>query len=108
MAFSRLFGKSKREVPSPTDNLETTEKDDTVIVNTRSSLYPAVGSPGQGHGQGMYPGINQAAIEGLPYQLPHRPAPAPVVSEQFQNMSIRQDSTGWQPLQGIQFTLNSR
>ena len=108
MAFSRLFGKSKREVPSPTDNLETTEKDDTVIVNTpqSSSLYPAVNSPGQG--QGLYPGINQAAIEGLPYQLPHRPAPAPVVSEQLQNMSIRQDSTGWQPLQGVQFTLNSR
>ena len=107
MAFSRLFGKGKRDVSSPTEHLETTEKDDTVIVNTpqSSSLYPAVNSPGQG--QGMYPGINQAAIEGLPYQLPHRPAPAPV-SEQFQNMSIRQDSTGWQPLQGVQFTLNSR
>ena len=94
MAFSRLFGKSKREVPSPTENLETTEKDDTVIVS--NSLYPAV---------------NQQAVEALPYQLPSRTAPAApaVASEQFQNMSIRQDSTGhWTPLQGIKFTLNSR
>ena len=61
MAFSRLFGKSKREVPSPTDHLETTEKDDTVIVSQNNSLYPAVRPA---------PGI--PAVENLPYQLPNR------------------------------------
>ena len=63
MAFSRLFGKSKREVPSPTDHLETTEKDDTVIVTQNNSLYPAVRSA---------PNPNIPGVESLPYQLPYR------------------------------------
>ena len=46
-------------------------------------------------------------LTGLPYQLPGRAGPV-VAQEQLQAMSIRQDSSGWTPLQGIHFTLNSR
>ena len=92
MAFSRLFGKGKREVPSPTEQLETTEKDDTVVVTKTNSIYPSVRAA---------PAV--PAVESLPYQLPGRAA------DQFQTMSITtQDSNTWQPLQGIKFTLNSR
>ena len=56
MAFSRLFGKGKRDVSSPTEHLETTEKDDTVIVSTNSPMYPNI----------------RSTVDNLPYQLPNR------------------------------------
>ena len=81
MALSRLFGKSRKEVASPTEHIETVEKEDTVIVNTASS------------------------------QSRPTPAPAPVLPYQLggavQGLSLgRQES--FHPLQGVQFSLNSR
>ena len=46
-------------------------------------------------------------LAGLPYQLPGRVGPG-VAQEQLQALSIRQDSGGWTPLQGVNFTLNNR
>ena len=95
MAFSRLFGKAKREVPSPTDHLSETEREDTVIVSgtqATSQLYPAV-----------RPAPAAPDTTQLPYQLPQRAA-----AEQLQQMSLAADSGAWQPLQGVAFALNSR
>ena len=59
----------------------------------------------------LYPSVRQAPVTpdlaGLPYQLPGRAAPS-LAQEQLQALSIRQDSGGWTPLQGINFTLNNR
>ena len=38
MAFSRLFGKRKEASSPTTDNLETTEKDDAVIVSGKMMM----------------------------------------------------------------------
>ena len=38
MAFSRLFGKRKEASSPTTDNLETTEKDDAVIVSGNMTM----------------------------------------------------------------------
>ena len=82
MALSRLFGKSRKEVASPTEHIETVEKEDTVIVNTASSQNRPAPAPA--------PAV-------LPYQL----------GGAVQGLSLgRQES--FHPLQGVQFSLNSR
>ena len=88
-ALSRLFGKSKREVASPTDHLETSEREDTVIVTNTPP---------------------QQKVENLPYQLPQRQAglhsgQSPV--QTLQQMSLSKDGA-WQPLAGVKFSLHSR
>ena len=94
-ALSRLFGKSKREVASPTEHLETTDRDDTVFVtNTNTSTPP------------------QPGVEHLPYQLPGRQSHLPSGQspvQSLQQMNISQDGgAGWQPLAGVKFSLHSR
>jgi len=84
MALSRLFGKSRKEVASPTEHIETVEKEDTVIVNTASSQSRPAPAPAPA------PAV-------LPYQL----------GGAVQGLSLgRQES--FHPLQGVQFSLNSR
>ena len=90
-ALSRLFGKSKREVASPTEHLETIDKEDTVFV---SNTPP------------------QPRVEHLPYQLPGRQSHLPSGQspvQSLQQMNISQDGgAGWQPLAGVKFSLHSR
>ena len=92
-ALSRLFGKSKREVASPsspTDHLETTDRDDTVFVtNTNTNTPP------------------QPRVEHLPYQLPGRQSQLPSGLQQM-NINKQDAGAGWQPLAGVQFSLHSR
>ena len=93
-ALSRLFGKSKREVASPTDHLETTDREDTVFV-TNTPPQP------------------QPRVEHLPYQLPGRQpqlhsGQSPVQSLQQMNINQQDVGAGWQPLAGVKFSLHSR
>ena len=94
-ALSRLFGKSKREVASPTDHLETTDRDDTVFV-TNTNTPP------------------QPRVDHLPYQLPGRQSQLPsgqsptVQSLQQMNINKQDVGAGWQPLAGVKFCLHSR
>ena len=89
-ALSRLFGKSKREVASPTDHLETVEKEDAVIVTNTAP---------------------QQKMENLPYQLPNRQSQHHSVHnpvESLDQMNLGKQDGGWQPLAGVKFSLHSR
>ena len=90
-ALSRLFGKSKKEVASPTasptEHLETTEREDTVFVS-HTSTPP------------------QPRVEHLPYQL--HSGQSPVQSLQQMNINKQDVGAGWQPLAGVKFSLHSR
>ena len=97
-ALSRLFGKSKREVASPTEHLETTDRDDTVFVTNSNTSTPP-----------------QPGVEHLPYQLPGRQLPGgltgqspPVQNLQQMKISQQDVGAGWQPLAGVKFSLHSR
>eukprot|EP00092_Neocalanus_flemingeri_P028555 GFUD01031010.1.p1 GENE.GFUD01031010.1~~GFUD01031010.1.p1 ORF type:complete len:127 (-),score=42.72 GFUD01031010.1:122-502(-) len=78
MAFSRLFGKNKREVVSPTEHLERDDAETT----------PPESKPSQ---------------DNLPYQMPYQ---SPYQSPQ-QPIISRQESQ-YHPLQGVHFTLSPR
>ena len=87
-ALSRLFGKSKREVASsPTEHLETTDREDTVFVTNT-------------------PPPPQPRVEHLPYQL--HSGQSPVQSLQQMNINQQDAGAGWQPLAGVKFSLHSR